>query len=380
MIFFFRSLLVQIFLNAYFLFRIKKSKELGRFPKRFLYVVFILETLLYFIGLAGKEYMPSEYFVWIYKIDVYWSVFFIYLVVLLSVSDVILFLNKKWAFYIQFSPRSLRWVSALLILLFFVCIGRQFQASRDDYLPPEIKEFPFSFAVVSNDTVEIRTTYRLLVVADLHLGHLINKDVLKKYVEIINAQHADIIVIDGDLIDYSIEQLEEQGMDNELKKLHAFYGVYLIPGNHEYKGDPEANFQWISQAGITVLRDSVANIGDHLQLIGRDDRRNKAYRMNWEQLVARSDTDKVRILFAHQPQDINQAVLDENIPLIVSGHTHNGELFPMNWINRFIFPNSYGMQKDGNSFFYTTSGLGLSGFPFRIGTESEMVIFNIGIN
>jgi predicted MPP superfamily phosphohydrolase len=208
------------------------------------------------------------------------------------------------------------------------------------------------------------------------LGYLIDKFVLQKYINAINAQQADLIVINGDLIDYYLEPLEKQRMHNELKRLSAPHGVYFVPGNHEYKIDAEACLEWISNTGIRALRDSVVTIDKRFQLIGRDDRKNKENRMEWASLLNKSDATMGRILFAHQPGDIKEAV-ESNIPLIVCGHTHGGQIFPTNFLGVFLFHNLYGMKREGNSCSYTTSGLGLSGFPFRIGSDSEMVIFNI---
>jgi predicted MPP superfamily phosphohydrolase len=266
------------------------------------------------------------------------------------------------------------------MLGFFVFIAFNFHASKDNYIEPEMNEFSLQFNAVSGDTLSVKEQYRIAVVSDLHLGYIIDKTVLEKYIQLINAQQPDIIVIDGDLIDYYLDPLNEQQMGEELKNLQASQGVYFIPGNHEYKTDPDVNFNWIRETGIPVLRDSVINIGHHLQFIGRDDRRNKKERMDWDSLMVQSDTSRIRIFFTHQPNDVNQEVLDYNLPLIVSGHTHGGQLFPMNLLNSWIFPNNRGMKQKGDTYFYTTTGIGLSGFPFRISTQSEFVIFNIEIN
>jgi predicted MPP superfamily phosphohydrolase len=246
-------------------------------------------------------------------------------------------------------------------------------------MEPQIKEYSFHLYSAASDTLKVQTNYKLLVVSDLHLGYLIDKKVLQKYVNVLNAQQADLIVINGDLIDYYLKPLENWRMDEELKKLSASQGIYFIPGNHEYKIDAKANFEWIRKTGISVLCDSVVTIDNCFQLIGRDDRSNKDNRMEWEQLLARTDSTMPHILFSHQPGDIQDGI-KSNIPLIICGHTHNGQLFPVNLLVPLIYYNAYGLKKEGNSSFYTTSGLGFSGFPFRIGSESEIVIFNIEID
>jgi predicted MPP superfamily phosphohydrolase len=338
--------------------------------------VIICETLFFFTGIFAGESLPWEFYTFIQTSNAYWTVFSLYFVVLLSAFDLLFFLNKKGVFRIRFRRRTLLFIEVIVSGLLFFYIATHFRTSGNRYLEPQIKEYTFHFHSTCSDTSDVRTNYKLLLVSDLHLGYLIDKSVLQKYVNVLNAQHADLIVINGDLVDYYLAPLEKQYMDDELKRLSAPRGVYFVPGNHEYKIDAEACFDWISNTGIRVLRDSVITIDDRFQLIGRDDRKNKENRMEWEQLLSKSDSTMGRILITHQPGDIKD-VRKSNIPLIICGHTHGGQIFPVNFFSSFPFYNLYGWKQDGNSCSYITSGLGLSGFPFRIGSESEMVIFNI---
>jgi predicted MPP superfamily phosphohydrolase len=267
-------------------------------------------------------------------------------------------------------------IGTIAFIAFFVYIGFHFHSSNDRYLEPQKRNFSIELNTACNDNIQNGESYKLLVVSDLHLGYIINKEALKKYVSVINAQNADIIVIAGDLIDFYLEPLEIQKMDEDLKCLYAPHGVYFIPGNHEYKIDAEIDLEWIRKTGITVLRDSVANIGSKLQLIGRDDRKNKENRMAWNDLMIQTDSSKAQILIAHNPKDINEVA---DIPLVICGHSHNGQVFPINFLCRILYPNSYGFKRKGNVCTYTTSGIGLSGFPLRICSESELVIFNVEI-
>jgi predicted MPP superfamily phosphohydrolase len=344
-----------------------------------IYILIGLEISLYFTGLLGREYLALEYFAFIQIVDAFWSVSSLYFLAFLTFFDLIFYLNKKWVFYIRLRTGTLIFIDIVILIVFFFCIRFYFSYPKDNYLEPQIKNFSFQFESTYNDTLDIKKEYKILMVSDVHLGYFINKTILQKYVTVINAQQADIILINGDLIDYYLEPVENQRMDEELRKLHASQGVYFVPGNHEYKIDEEADFNWIRKTGIPVLRDSVVTLDDRLQLIGRDDRRNEENRMEWEELMAQTDSTKARILISHQPGDIIEA-LPYSIPLILCGHTHDGQIFPGNIVCDFLHHNSYGLKKEGDSYSYTTSGLGLSGFPFRIGTESEIVIFNIKIN
>ena len=379
MLFFIRSIFVQFFLNAYFIYRIRKSKLIHKHLKWVLYILLIVETVLSFVGFFGRNSMPFESYVLIQKISVFWTVGSFYWLFLLLGFDLIFYLNKKWIFRIKFKDQTIRILGVIVFLLFFSHVGYYFRSPKDNYLEPQVKNLSFKFDLVHNesDTIETKSDYKLLVVSDLHLGYLIDKKVLRKYVDFINTQQADIVVINGDLIDYYLEPLKEQRMEEELMRLQAPYGVYFILGNHEYKKDAEANFEWIRQSGISILWDSVVTIGK-LQLIGRDDLENEDSRKEWTQLMAQTDSSKALVFFTHQPNDRKDAIAN-NIPLIISGHTHDGQIFPMNWLTFLFHSHSHGTKIEGESYLYTTSGLGLSGFPFRISTESEVVIFHIHI-
>ena len=377
MIFFIRSVFAQLFLNAYFIYRIRKSRLIHKSLKWVLYFLIGAETLLSIVGFLGRGSMPLESYALIQKISIFWTVGSIYWLSLLLGFDFIFYLNKKWVFHVKFKEQTIRFLGVIVLLLFFSHVGYYLRSPKDNYLEPQIVNLSYEFELIRNetDTIETKNDYKLLVVSDLHLGYLIDKKVLEKYVDFINDQQPDIVVINGDLIDYYLEPLKEQQMGEELRRLQASYGTYFIPGNHEYKKDVEANFEWIRQCGIPVLRDSVVTIGK-LQLIGRDDLKNEENRKDWNQLMAQTDSTKTHVFFTHQPNDRKDAITN-NIPLIISGHTHNGQLFPGNWLIHLFHSHSYGAKKEGESYLYTTSGLGLSGFPFRISTESEVVIFNL---
>lgn len=109
--------------------------------------------------------------------------------------------------------------------------------------------------------------------------------------------------------------------------------------------------------------------------MGRDDRHNRG-RKTLEQLTENLDPSKPVILLDHQPYELEKTE-KAGVDLQFSGHTHRGQVWPMSWIVDRMFELSYGIKKTGNSTIYVSSGLSLWGPPFRIGTDSEMVVFNI---
>ena len=205
-------------------------------------------------------------------------------------------------------------------------------------------------------------------------GNGTGKASLKKYVEMINAQHPDLILISGDLIDNSVVPLYTENMAEELANLKAPMGIYMVLGNHEYISGIDESIRYIKSTQIQLLRDSVVTLPNGIQLIGRDDRHNRK-RHSLQELMVNIDKSKPIILLDHQPFDLEKTEA-AGIDLQFSGHTHHGQIWPINWVTDYIFEQSHGYRQWGNSHVYVSSGLSLWGPPFRIGTHSEMVIFN----
>ena len=124
---------------------------------------------------------------------------------------------------------------------------------------------------------------------------------------------------------------------------------------------------------ITLLRDSVVTLENGIQVIGRDDRRQRD-RESLDKLVRQTDPSKPILLIDHQPYDLEQTV-DAGIDLQFSGHTHHGQVWPLTYLTDYLFELSYGYEKRENTHLYVSSGLSLWGPPYRIGTDSEIVVF-----
>ena len=215
---------------------------------------------------------------------------------------------------------------------------------------------------------------KIVAISDVHLGNGTGKAALKGYVEMINAQRPDLILISGDLIDSSVVPLYTENMAEELADLKAPMGIYMVPGNHEYISGIDESIRYIKHTPIQLLRDSVVTLPNGIQLIGRDDRHNRK-RRSLQELMAGVDQSKPTILLDHQPFNLKETEA-AGIDLQFSGHTHHGQIWPINWVTDYIFEQSHGYRQWGNTHIYVSSGLSLWGPPFRIGTHGEMVIFN----
>ena len=218
--------------------------------------------------------------------------------------------------------------------------------------------------------------YRIVMMSDLHLGYHNTRSDLARWVDLVNSEHPDLILIAGDIIDISVRPLIEEDMAAELRRLQA--PVYACLGNHEYySGEPRAE-QFYRDARINLLIDSAAVVDSTLVIIGRDDRTNrrrKPLSQLTENLNPQSSNLKssYTIVLDHQPYNLERTEAC-GIDFQLSGHTHRGQVWPISWITDALYECSWGSHRRGTTQYYVSSGIGIWGGKFRIGTQSEYVV------
>lgn len=212
----------------------------------------------------------------------------------------------------------------------------------------------------------------LLFVSDLHLGNVVGKKHLKKLVNIANKAKPDMIIIGGDIIDDRIEPFLKENMGEVMKKLNAPLGVYATTGNHDYYGgDVDKLCSEMEKAGVKMLKDEAVNIQDRFILVGRNDETDQK-RKSMKELMKDVDKKYPVLMIDHQPDELDEA-RQNGIDVLFSGHTHRGQIAPANFITGILYENDWGHLKKGNFHSVVSSGFGLWGPPFRIGTRSEVV-------
>ena len=216
----------------------------------------------------------------------------------------------------------------------------------------------------------------IAVASDIHLGTVISRNRLQDIIEKINAMQADLVLLPGDVIDEDVRPVIEQNLGEMLRTIRSKYGVYSITGNHEYIGGAEKAVSYLTEHGITVLRDQCVVIADAVTVVGREDwsirQFTKGRRMALADLMQMVDRNKPVILMDHQPFGLTEAV-EQGVDLQLSGHTHHGQLWPFHWITNKVFEISWGYKKIGATHFYVSSGAGFWGPPIRTGNHPEIL-------
>lgn len=225
--------------------------------------------------------------------------------------------------------------------------------------------------------------FTIALVADSHFGPFIGRAMANKYKAIIEREKPDIILHAGDVINDTPYYYLNEGLDKLLAEVRAPWGQWAVIGNHEYYGvrsDPPAsvamNGAAIERGGFRLLRDASAAL-EQVFIVGRDDHSNPQRRplADWREDLDRHK-DKVIILLDHQPRQL-QEKSEMPFDISLSGHTHRGQVFPINFFTHFIYELDYGHREINGTHFFVSSGLGLWGPPLRLGSRSEVVIIQV---
>ena len=216
---------------------------------------------------------------------------------------------------------------------------------------------------------------RIGMASDTHLGTLFGAKQLDKLAAIMQQEKVDIILLPGDIMDDNVNAYLAEKMQPHLAKLQAPLGVYATLGNHDFFGDQQRIEAEMRKVGITPVMDESIVIDGRFILIGRNDDLVKN-RPTAAQLLKGVNTALPVILMDHRPTEIKQHA---NLPIDIqlSGHAHNGQIFPANFIVKLIYRLSYGYEKINQGHFFVTSGYGFWGVPMRLGSQSEVMIIDL---
>jgi len=218
------------------------------------------------------------------------------------------------------------------------------------------------------------------MVSDIHLGALMGQRRVEAMVNRINSLNPDLVLFAGDILDEVISPVIYHDTGKPLLKLSAPLGVYAITGNHEYIGGIEKAVKYIEAHHIKLLRDSCIEIAQSFYLAGREDRDKKRFtgtkRKSLQDILEGIDHTLPVILMDHQPFNLDETI-NNKVDLQLSGHTHHGQIWPINYLTKRIFEISWGYQQKGQTHFYVSNGYGTWGPPIRLGSRPEIVCLEI---
>lgn len=213
---------------------------------------------------------------------------------------------------------------------------------------------------------------KVVMMSDMHLGYHIDKNEFSGWVDMINAEAPDLILIAGDIVDISLHPVNDQKMEEEFRRFKA--PVYACFGNHDHFSNPTDVERFFKKAGIHLLKDSATTVAG-INIVGRDDRMN-GHRATLHSIMKSVDKSRYTILLDHQPYHLEQAER-EGVDFQFSGHTHEGQVWPISLVTGAMYEKDHGCHQRGDTQYYISSGIGIWGGKFRIGTSSEYVVVTI---
>lgn len=374
---YFYALFIHLTLNIYVFYKGWNALKNKKILRTFFLSIFIAEIAIYLFGLFFSDILPENVFRFITLIGTSWMLFLFYMTLCWLMIDGLFYLHQRHKFMhptVDTHPNITRGtafiVSSVLITIVLVL-------GNDKFHHPVVEKFDIQ---IDKKLPKIKKM-RAIVVGDTHFGFFIGKKMAQQYVDLIQKQKPDIIFLVGDIIDAEIAPILDQHIDEELSQLSAPLGVYACTGNHEYRYEAEQKIEWLQQkAHIDVLRDTAVFIDSSFYVIGREDD-VFSHRNVLKNIFIENNIDKKFpiIVLNHSPTNLSEEA-DANVDLAFYGHTHEGQVFPFNLFTHLIFEVAHGYKRKGNTQLYVTSGLGLAGPQFRIGTQSEIAVFDITFN
>jgi predicted MPP superfamily phosphohydrolase len=199
-------------------------------------------------------------------------------------------------------------------------------------------------------------------------------------VDLINRQDPDVILLGGDIFDEDLGPVIRNNLGDLLKDLKARNGVIAILGNHEFYGNAAEAQRYLENHNIRVLRDSVVVLPEGITIVGREDITSQQMfrkkRKSLTELLSGVDTLKPVIVMDHQPFKLRE-VSNHPVDLQLSGHTHDGQIWPFNYIVNAMYEIGNGFGKINQTQFYVSPGVGTWGPPIRTTCRPEVIVLEI---
>jgi uncharacterized protein len=295
--------------------------------------------------------------------------FYLYLFLSLLLFDILLLINRLARIVPTDKLKTTNFKVAGLSAILVISIGVVIAGSYN-FNTIQVTEYQVNTPRKSAKIDHLRICF----VADFHLKNGVNVH----YVEQVAAQilkiNPDLMIFGGDIVEGSKEDASLEKFEEILREIHPRYGVFAIFGNHEFYGR-QGKGQFFEKAGMRLINDQVVVIDSSFNLVGRYDSQYRE-RKSLAELMRSVKVSLPVILIDHRPTELEQ-IGRAGVDISFSGHTHDGQLFPLNLILRNMYPLVWGHKKFSNTDSFVTSGIRLWGPPVRTVGKSEIVVVEV---
>jgi predicted MPP superfamily phosphohydrolase len=295
--------------------------------------------------------------------------FYLYLFLFILLFDILLLINLLFGIIPPKVLRNTKFKTTILSLIIFLPVA-VVVAGVINMNTIRTSEYRIEIPAKSSEIKNLKIAFA----ADFHLNTKINSHFAERFVNLIETIQPDLLILGGDIVENSREDNSLERFEKLFRKIEPKYGIFTVLGNHDfYSGQDKGSF--FEKAGIVVLCDSFTVIDNSFCLGGRYDSHFRNRKTIDKLLQSTTETLPV-ILIDHRPTEMDQ-VSRTGVDIQFSGHTHNGQLFPVNLITRSVYQLSWGYKKIRNTHFFVTSGIRLWGPLVRTTGKSEIMIIDI---
>lgn len=241
------------------------------------------------------------------------------------------------------------------------------------------------YPVIRRETLRLPPGFgplRIVMLGDLHLGRLASTKFLTGLIDQIEPLAPDIVVFVGDILEYDYDPEDAEAAAAVLQRLSPRLGIWGVMGNHEYiAGRGALSKRLLARIGIRMLIDQWVTLGEQpeekILLVGRDDYSRRDIRKPLDEILKDAPQEgHLKILLDHQPFHLEMAE-QAGFFLQLSGHTHNGQIFPLNFAVSALFENAHGHSMRGQTHYWVTSGAGSWGARVRTTGRPEIVSIDL---
>ena len=321
--------------------------------------IFVLNYFFILLYLFFRNSNISAVFVIIFSI----SILLVFIVFVVAIANIIFYLlSLLFPFFKVYRVYFARF----MLFLFFI------GAILSIYGAIKIPKITIQDIFIDN----LKEEMQILQITDLHLSKLLPIYKMRKIVDLANSTNPDIIVLIGDIVDSNTKNISY--FIPLLKEFKAKYGVYFVLGNHEFIYNPYESLSFIQKTNITPILNSSITINNNINLLGLSDLHFGKYASlapNLNLALESSNPNLPNILLAHQPNTIK--ITDSRINLMLSGHTHGGQIFPFNFLASLANPFLYGLKNINNTQVHISKGAGVTVTFGRLMAGSEINLLKL---
>jgi len=362
-------LVVYLFLNYYLIIKLKDYFKLTTNATTYVAALILFLIISYFIGRILEKILTNWLSLLFVALGTIWMGIALYMAMFFAVADflkfILLFLfpakNIVDFIYTPLTAVTIITLTSVILILGYLNLRH-----------PKVKKLKIK---INKKAGELKNL-NIIVVSDIHMGFVLNKQMVGKIANIINKLKPDMVLFPGDVVDEDLPRIIKYDIGKPLENIRAKYGSFAVTGNHEFIGGIEKAKEYLINKKINLIEDSLFFIDDSFFLIGREDLSisffKREERTPLKELMNFVDVKYPVILLDHQPFGLEEAS-NNNIDLQISGHTHNGQLWPFNFITKLIYKKSFGYFKKGETHYYISSGVGAWGPPFKTTGRAEIV-------